>query len=46
MAKKGPKESQQLMLRWSQWKALRELAKAYGCALVDMHLARRKSVKS
>ena len=45
MAKKDPKESRPLMLRRSQWKALRELAKAHGCApgdilgaLIEVHL--------
>ena len=45
MAKKDPKENQPLMLRRSQWEALRELAKAHGCApgdivgaLIEVHL--------
>ena len=43
--KKDPKESRPLMLRHSQWEALRELAKAHGCApgdivgaLIEVHL--------
>ena len=45
LPKKDPKESRPLMLRRSQWEALRELAKAHGCAhgdivgaLIEVHL--------
>ena len=44
MAKKGPKESRPLMLRRSQWEALRDLVKAHGCvpdkiveAFIEVH---------
>lgn len=57
MAKKDPKEGRSLMLRRSQWQALREMAKTHGCApgdimsaLIEVHLknylARLKSMKS
>ena len=45
VAKQDPKESRPLMLRRSQWQALRELGKAHGCApgdivgaLIEVHL--------
>ena len=45
VAKQDPKESRQLMLRRSQWQALRKLAKEHGCtpgdvvsALIEVHL--------
>lgn len=45
MVKQDPKESRPLMLRRSQWQALRELAKEHGCmpgdivsALIEVHL--------
>ena len=36
MAKQDPKEGRSLMLRRSQWQALRELAKAHDCTLSDI----------
>jgi len=45
VAKQDPKEGRPLMLRRSQWVALREMAKAHGCApgdivsaLIEVHL--------
>ena len=45
MAKQDPKENRPLMLRRSQWQALRELAKEHDCmpgdvvsALIEAHL--------
>jgi hypothetical protein len=40
VAKKGPKESRPLMLRRSQWEALRNFAPK-----LDVHLAHLKGIK-